>query len=386
MGGKGKDTGEAEKAAFEPGWLDAGPDRARAFVEEARERAALLVEAWVAEKNAAAVAEIAADDGAPAAARKAARRGLQVLKSRGVSVPERARVARVSAAAFESHEAWFRAPDGAGTSALTLAARTATGRYRLVDVILRSGAGVVSVANMDISRSQLRETFAQIEKRFRAVPVPVPVAWARAKVAAARAENDRAGTVVPLGFDTHADLLGPVTGEPPSHPADGAALTIPDRATAVARSAKLHAEPELRGWLPDPLGMERLVAAVRAASTAAASAAPISEEGVAEARARAETQIKEAIAQETDRFFSDLVRDDFANRMRDAAIPMIARGARDRAADLLATAAQVRSLAVPPHTIPFLSALFEKAFGLLAARWAAKAGVPPPELKVHDPA
>jgi hypothetical protein len=53
---------------------------------------------------------------------------------------------------------------------------------------------------------------------------------------------------------------------------------------------------------------------------------------------------------------------------------MIARGARDQAADLLVTAAFVGSLgAKPPHEVPFLSGFFEKAFGLLAARLAARA-------------
>src|SRR5215471_521764 len=92
-------------------WLAAAPEQARAVVAEAGERGARLVEAWVEGKNAAAVAEIAGDDRAPAPARKAARRGLGVLKARGIPVPERApRVARLTPEA-ESYEAWFRAPD-----------------------------------------------------------------------------------------------------------------------------------------------------------------------------------------------------------------------------------------------------------------------------------
>ena len=61
--------------------------------------------------------------------------------------------------------------------------------------------------------------------------------------------------------------------------------------------------------------------------------------------------------------------------MRDAAIPMIARDATARAADLLATASAIRSMReTPPRAIPFFRALFEKAFGVLAARFAARSG------------
>ena len=56
-------------AAFDDSWLDAAADRARALVDQAADRGAALVEAWIARKNAGAVAQIANDDGAPAPAR-----------------------------------------------------------------------------------------------------------------------------------------------------------------------------------------------------------------------------------------------------------------------------------------------------------------------------
>src|SRR5687767_4343690 len=123
-------TVPTEVAAFAPDWLHADAARARALVDEAGERGADLVGAWIACRNAAAVAEVASDDGAPTAARKAARRGINVLKSRGVAIPERRREGAAAPTAA-TYEAWFRPPDGAGTSAFTLGARGAGGRYRL---------------------------------------------------------------------------------------------------------------------------------------------------------------------------------------------------------------------------------------------------------------
>jgi hypothetical protein len=226
-------------------------------------------------------------------------------------------------------------------------------------VILRSDAGLVSIAEMQISRSQLRETFAQIAKRFGTAPVPVPVAWGRAKVAEARADNDRMATVVPLGFDKHRDVFGTGAAVAVSHPADDAKLARPELDAVLARSAKLHAEPELRGWLPPPSAMERLIQSVDLKAVLGAEAA-----------------VKGAIARETDLYFSEAVRRDYERRMRDVAISLIARGARETAADVLAVAEAVGSLPADAqaHTIPFLSAFFEKAFGLLAARLAIRAG------------
>jgi len=347
---------------FDASWLDAGPDRARALVDEAGDRSGDLVAAWIANKNAAAVATIAADDSAPTPARKAARRGINVLKSRGVAIPDRPRIARVAAADVDIFEAWFRPPDASGSSAFTMGVRSPQGRYRLVDVILKRGTGLVSVADMEMSRSQLRTTFDGIAARFGHPPAPVPVEWARARIAAARADNDRNKTIVPMGFETHRDLVGPPPGTVPAHPADGLALESVDPSEAVARSAKLHAEPEFRGWLPDPPAMQEMLLAIQG------QVAP----GAGADQAKTESMVATIVTGATDRFFTADVRRDIADAMKDAVISLAERGARDRAADALAVAALVRSSDTASSAIPFLLAFFEKAFGLAVARAARK--------------
>jgi hypothetical protein len=365
---KRKGVAAEPASTFDPAWLDAAPERARALVLEAKERAVELVEAWIAGKNAAAVARIAADDAAPSPARKAARRGINVLKSRGVIFAEPPRIARIAAPGPSDavYEAWFRPPDGGGTSAFTLGARTGQARYRLVDVIVKSGTGLVSIVGLEMSRSQLDTTFDDIARRFGHPPAPVPIEWARARIAEARAENLKSGTPVPLGFDTHIDLLGPPPATPPMHPLKSADLAEVDPREALARSAQLHAEPELRGWLPDPAAMQKMLMEIARSIGKEADADP----------SATEAKVRAVIEKSTDEFFRAEVRVDLAERMKDAALSMAARGVRDRAADLVATADVVGSTTSPsiPHQIPFLRAFFEKAFGLVTARAAMKKG------------
>ena len=94
--------------------------------------------------NAAAVN--AAADGASGKARKAARRGLNVLKARGVKVPDTTRVVNVAGdKGAETLEAWLLAPDGNGASLVTITSRSPTSRYKAVLVLLASGGGRVVV-------------------------------------------------------------------------------------------------------------------------------------------------------------------------------------------------------------------------------------------------
>jgi len=344
--------------SFAPDWLGADADRARALVDEAGERGADLVGAWVACKNAAAVAEVAADDRAPVAARKAARRGVNVLKS----IPERTRSSRAAFPTAETYEAWFRPPDAGGTSAFTLGARASSGRYRLVDVIIKDAVGLVSVAGMEMSRTQLRQTFDGIEQRFGHAPAPVPIGWARARIAAAQLDNAVHGTPLPLALEKHRDLLGTALAPLPPHPADEAGLAWPGRDEAVARSGTLHAEPELRAWLPAPAAMQDLLRALGDEKEALKGAD----------RPTTEAKVVAMIERATDAYFTPEVRAKTALRMKDAAISLLARGETARAADLIVTAraAAADEPSLPAHAIPFLRGFFEKAFGLHAARAA----------------
>src|SRR5439155_24335062 len=134
------------------------------------ERAKDLVDAWVGAKNVAAVAALAENERAPGPARKAARRGLHILKARGIPIPERTHVARIAGDAVEGHEAWFLPPDGGGTSVVIVAARYQSGKHRMVQAVVRDGVGLLELRATEMSRAQQKTSFDDTAKRLRHGP------------------------------------------------------------------------------------------------------------------------------------------------------------------------------------------------------------------------
>jgi hypothetical protein len=366
---KKKTSSPAPKSAFAADLVRVGEEGAKGAVASAGERAADLVDVWVAAKNAAAVAAIAEDDSAPAAARKAARRGLNVLKSRGIAIPDRSRVARIAPDGPERTEAWFLPPDASGAAVFIVAAHTPTGRHRVAQVVLRDVEGIVQVRAFDLSRSQLTGYLDEAEKRTGSRPPEIPVAWARARIATARALHKKNGSIEPLGLDAHADLVGPAPSRSVPHPIDDA--KVEPAAGAVAESAALHAEPEFRSWLPSGDSIRMLIEKI------GQGLGPEGEQ--AKDQAKVEAAVREALELATDQFFAPDVREIVASRMKDAAISIMSRAGRDRAAAVIATAAAVTSAGLitsPPHEVPFLQGFFQKALAVVAAQQGGQLTVP----------
>src|SRR5690606_35624145 len=157
--------------------------QALSALTEAGANAPALIDAWVAAGNAAAV-RVAADS-TTAPVRKTARRGLNVLKARGVAIPTDKRVARLTQTeAKRTWEAWLMAPDATGTVAIIIATREPAGRYRACFSFARDGAGIFRVETGDFSASALREAMDKLIPGAGYKPVKVPVEWARARLAA----------------------------------------------------------------------------------------------------------------------------------------------------------------------------------------------------------
>ena len=365
---------EAAATSFDAATLAIGADGALGAVNDAGERAAALVEAWVQAKNAAAVAAVAENDKAQPAARKAARRGLNVLKSRGVAIPERRQITRIAGDPVEGYDAWFVPPDGAGTFMVVLAARRKSGKNYVVHTTMREEVGLLDVRALEMSRSQLRASFDESARRMGYPPVAVPVDWARARVAAARASNAKSGAILPLGLDSHAEVLGPAPDKAPPHPIDQAKLDIPAAASVVANSADLHREPELGAWLPAGPAVQELLLEVGQKIGAAGGGPEPDPKKIDDA-------VREALDNMTDRFFGPEMREHLAGRMKDAAISILARVGRERAAEVMGTAAAVVAAGLitsPPHEIPFLRGFFQKALAILASQQGGQLSIPVP--------
>jgi hypothetical protein len=368
-----KDKADATSSpSFDAALLEADAAGAADAIAKVGDRGAELVDAWVSAKNAAAVAAVADDERSKGPSRKAARRGLNVLKARGVPIPERTHIARIAGNTVEGYEAWLVPPDASGTSILIFAARWTGGRHRIVHAIIRDSVGLLEVRPGEMSRSQLKTAFDENAKRLGYAPASVPLDWARARVAAAKLDNPKSGAVLPLGLDTQADLLGPAPSQPPSHPMDAASLELPPQTEAVQASATLHREPEFGGWLPNGEALQALLLEI---GQNMGSAGPEPEQ------AKVDAIIGAAIDAATDRFFEPELRQVVAARMKDSAISILARVGKARAAEVMAVAKATTDAGLitsPPHEVPFLRGFFQKGLAILAERSGGQLSVPMP--------
>lgn len=376
---------------FDDATLAADADRALHLVEQAAGRAPALIDGWTRHGNAGAINEVA--ERGSGALRKAARRALNVLKSRGILPPERRRVANVTGPKAEVlHEAWLLAPDMLGNLLIVIAARTPASRYDAAFLILHDDLGIHRVDNGELSQSQLKTSVQRmIPGGAPYKPVKIPVEWARSRVAQARRRHAELGTPEPLGLSTAKALLEPVPAEPPSHPFDdeGLELSDDDARELAKKSAALHALPEFRGWFPPRPAIDELL-------IKAGEAFPSEQPPPEQARAIIDEQINAA----TDRFFSPQQRAVLIRLLKDSALSVLHREGEERALDVAATIKRIEQTGLitdPPHELPFLRGFFEKAVGALLQQGGGSLRIPVPrradaapapegEAPAHEPA
>jgi hypothetical protein len=315
----------------------------------------------------------AAAAGAEGAARKAARRGLNVLKSRGVATPEQRRVGTIAATEAEIFEGWMMAPDPTVTQLFALTARAGTGRMRTCFVVLHPQRGVARVDNAALSKTQLHDSFDRALPNAGFDPVQVPIAWARHRVADARRAAKARGVPEPLGFSSAASLLYPLPESAPPHPLDeeGLELTAEDAKELAKGSASLHLVPEFRGWLPSNAAVQQLLYEL------GQKLGPSPEGREPDAVRK---HLAEEVAAATDRFFSPELREELLGRMKDAALSVLSRD-EQQALLVVATMKAVASAGLvtdPPRDIPFLRGFFDKAVGMLIAQNGGRLKIPVP--------
>ncbi|MBK7580906.1 MAG: hypothetical protein IPI67_11935 [Myxococcales bacterium] len=361
---------DEKKSEFDTKLTSVGAEGAVAAVESAGPRAAELVEAWLKLPNAAAVAEVA--ERGTGAARKAARRALGVLKSRGVAVPDRPRAASLSGPKHEEViEAWMMPPDTAGNTLLVIAASRPASRYHSAFVVLHDAQGVHRVDVMEQSASQLKQNMSKALPGAQYKPIKVPVEWVRHRIAAARKLHAERKQPEPLGFTTARSLLEPIPAIAPMHPFDdeGLELSEEDALEVAKTSAALHALPEFRGWFPTRAAVEEMLAAV------GETVPPGTEPDPEQMRVALEGEIVKT----TDRYFSPERRADLTRAMKDSALSILAREGEEKALEVAATIAAIdkRGLITDaPHEVGFLKGFFEKAVSLLLAQGNGSLRIP----------
>jgi hypothetical protein len=284
---------------------------------------------------------------------KEAKRGLHLLRTRGVSVPELPAPpapAPAPAPAEPPLPAFASAPDGRGERAVWMARNVPGKGIEICQAVISDERGLVEAHVGLLGRKEWRAFAGSLVERGAAMAVAeVPAARAHALVADARALNETTGERVPEGADLWLARLGPLArAEPEPEPGP---LPPGEEAEALLASADLHQLPLLRGWLADEAHLRATAARL---DEVAASPLYLDERQRAEQAAR-------VVAEAVESWLDPGRRALLARRLHAVARHLLDRNQPGHAR---AAAAAARALAAgtPGREIPFARLLLEKAF------------------------
>src|SRR5688572_24725406 len=362
--------------------LEAGGEGALGAVEAAGADAEALVTEWIKASNAAALAVVA--EQGEGSARKAARRGLSVLKSRGVRIPEVPRKAHPAASAEVARQAWLLPPDSGGVVGLVLAERQASGSYNAAFVYVRDGQNILRVQTGTLALSKLKESMSQALGGAGYAPVAVRWGWVQYRIAVRRAWLPAHNVPEPLVMTAAQKLLEGAPTVAPPHPFDEEGLALGDEdAEKLARdSGVLHQWPEFGSWLPPERAVQELLLQI---GRRLPPDPRISKE-------RLEPVMREQVAAATDRHFTPQRRAVLAQRMKDSALSVIARLGEHAGLQVSAVIHVIQGAGLitnPPSDVKFLTGYFDKALALLAAQQGGQLRIPiprPPSTAATDTA
>jgi hypothetical protein len=353
--------------------LDPNTKRENALVAvtQAGTEADRLIGLWLEHKNASALVEISTRG--TGKARKAARRALKVLKSRGVSIPKEKRIAKLGGSSEPGEKAWLLAPDPAMNSLLVLAERHTSGRFRAALVFLNDGYGVTQVQQGEFSQSGLKKTIESVAPAARYKPTEVDVAWARSRIHEALKSQRERKLVEPLGLMSISDLLKTAPDKPVAHPFDSEGLEVaPEDARDMSRdSGELHMLPEFRAWLPSRGSIDEMLQDVGKNMTPDEQPA----------QERMQELLRAGVVRATDRYFTPEVRKHLVGVMKDSALSVLAREGESTALRVAATMQCIENAGLitdPPSDVPFLKTFFDKAVAYLLAEGKGSLQIPIP--------
>jgi hypothetical protein len=285
---------------------------------------------------------------------KEARRGLHLLRARGLAVPEPARPAPLSPPAPAPEPplaAYASAIDGHGERAVWLP-RVVPGRgVEVGQAVISDERGLVDLQVALVGRKEWRALVRDLVERGASMGVgEVDGGLARAWVAAARARNEEARVGVPEGADRWLAQLGPA-GPPPDPAGRFPALPEEEEREALAASGGLHDLPLLRGWLPEE---DFLREVARQLDEVAVSPLYLDE-------GQRREQAGRIVSQAVERYLPEGPRRARLSGRLFAVAEHLERTGDAAGARAAAAAARALAAGAPPLAIPFARRLLEKA-------------------------
>jgi hypothetical protein len=289
---------------------------------------------------------------------KEAKRGLHILKTRGVAVPEPPRPAPPPPAAAPEPPlpCYATVVDGQGERAVWIP-RTVPGKgVEIAQAVLSDEQGLLELQLGVIGRKEWRKLLDGLLEKGRPMGLgELDRGRAVALVAAARALNDRSGQRVPEGADLWLGQLGPA--EPVAEPPAPGPLPEAQEREALAASGALLFHPIFATWMADEAFLREV-----AAKLDEVTVSPL----YVDERQRQE-QLARTVADAVDRYLDDRRRAALVRRLEAVAGHLAGRGDADRASSA-AAAARALAAGAPARTVPFARALVERAFpGVSAA-------------------
>jgi len=346
-------------------------DQALSALANAGAEAPRLIQLWLDHANTLALSEVSAHG--LGESRRAARKALRVLQSRGVTVPRQKRVVTLGTKAPQTTKAWLLAPDPAYNILLVLARRSDTSRYDTALVYLNDDYGVTQVQQGEYSQSALKKTLEGLVPGGRYKPAEVGVEWARARIFSALARQRQRGLVEPLGLTSISNLLGSPPTQDVVHPfdAEGLEVALEDAREMSKDSGSLHNLPEFAAWLPSRNAIDAMLLEV------GKNLKP----GEQPDQSKLQELLQAAVISATDRYFTPEQRERLVQVMKDSAVSILAREGESTGLRITAVMQCIKNAGLitdPPSEVPFLRAFFDKAVAYLLAEGKGSLRIPIP--------
>lgn len=284
---------------------------------------------------------------------KEAKRGLHLLKSRGVVVPEIPRPTPPQMAPIPepSFSCYASGIDSEGERVVWIS-RSVPGRgVEMGQAIVSDTLGLVELQVALLGRKEYRAFGQDVAEKGQAMGVAeISRELAKSLAASARQLNEASGHRVPEGADRWLARLGPAAPLP-DLASDFPPLAEEEERAALAASGQLHELPLMRGWLAEE---EFLRGLVRKLDEIEVSPLYVDEHQRAQQAAR-------TIGGAIDEYLDQPRRTRLAPRLFSAAAQLMLLG--DAAnARLAGAVARAVTAGLPGSAIPFVRLLIEKTF------------------------